>query len=366
MSNAAHRPRLEHIDGLRGIAALMVLYQHLLEYVGSMAPAGSWVQRHLDWTLDYFDLGKLGVVAFFAISGFIVPYSFAGTSPRLGFVISRFFRLYPAYWLSLLVAIFVLPMFGASMIPMKQALANATMLPSLWHQEFVLGVYWTLTIELAFYAMCFALFCFGKLYSTSVLAGMFTVMLVVAMIGAVLRSNHLGGVPAAAPLYLAVMLYAACMRLAIIEGDRQAKRWSPAMLMALLLAIPVVWATAYTDHSHKESVMAAVLAMDVALLLFLFTVTRRAFSTRALGYAGAISYSIYLFHPIALEAATFLAAERDWPVAGFVLIGATLAGTFLGAALVYRLLERPAIRLGRHVQRSLSERAVAHYDLGRI
>lgn len=366
MTNAAHRPRLAHIDGLRGIAALAVLYQHLLEYAGSMAPAGSWIQRHLDWTLDYCDFGKLGVVAFFAISGFIVPYSFAGTSPRLGFVISRFFRLFPAYWLSLLAAIFVLPMLGAPTIPVKQVLANATMVPSLWHHDYVLGVYWTLTIELAFYAMCLALFCLGKLHSTRVLAGMFAGMLAVATVGAILRSNHLGGVPAAAPLYLAVMLFAACARLAVIDGDRQAKRYSVVMLSALLVAIPMVWATAYTDQSHKESVLAAVLAMEVALVLFVFSVTRRTFSIGSLGYVGSISYSIYLLHPIALEAGTFLAADRDWPAAAFVLVIATLAATFLSAALVYRMLEQPAIRVGRRLLTRLSERPVPHFRLGSI
>jgi len=100
--------RLAYIDGLRGVAALMVVVQHGMETAFSHAPADSALRQVVKLVfLDDFNIGRVGVVAFFCISGFVVPFSFAGPAPLRAFVVSRFFRLYPAYWLSILCAVIV-------------------------------------------------------------------------------------------------------------------------------------------------------------------------------------------------------------------------------------------------------------------
>lgn len=55
------------------------------------------------------DLGRIGVVVFFAISGFIIPTSLNHRSlhPVRKFLISRLFRLYPLYWISIILGIAV-------------------------------------------------------------------------------------------------------------------------------------------------------------------------------------------------------------------------------------------------------------------
>jgi peptidoglycan/LPS O-acetylase OafA/YrhL len=351
--------RLQHIDGLRGLAALLVLYQHLVEYLGRAAPAGSWAQLHSDWTLANLDLGKLGVVLFFAISGYIVPFSFGGTRPRLGFVLSRFFRLYPAYWLSIAAAALVLPLLGAPAFPARQLAANATMLQRLFGQPDVLGVYWTLLIEVSFYALCFALFCAGRLRSPRVLALVFGLALSLAVAGALLRSEGGPAAPVGLPLYLAIMLFGACLRLATLERDPRARRYAAPMLAILLMVIPLAWATAYDAHDHKEAVLADITAMCLGLLLFVYAVLRRALGWRPLMQAGAISYSVYLFHPLALEVALQLAARLAWPAGGWVQTAATLVLTLGVSWLVYRHVERPSILLGRHVLSALVGRSAA-------
>jgi len=47
--------------------------------------------------------GGLGVLLFFAISGYVIPNSLRGTRVRglKRFVIHRFFRLWPTFWLCL-------------------------------------------------------------------------------------------------------------------------------------------------------------------------------------------------------------------------------------------------------------------------
>ena len=87
--------RLDHIQGLRGLAALVVIIQHGLEIVqrSGLQPFGRF--------LEALNLGRFGVVLFFLISGLVIPYSFRGETPLRNFAISRLFQLYPAYWLSI-------------------------------------------------------------------------------------------------------------------------------------------------------------------------------------------------------------------------------------------------------------------------
>jgi peptidoglycan/LPS O-acetylase OafA/YrhL len=341
--------RLAHLDGLRGLAALLVLYQHLVEYCAAAAPADAWAQAHLAWLFGYLDLGKVGVVAFFAISGFIVPFSFGASQARTGFVLSRVFRLYPAYWLSLLLAAWLLPQLGEIDFSAVQLVANTTMLQTAFRQPNVLDVYWTLFIELVFYAMCLAVFSAGRLGSAKAIFCIFSALLVAAMGGAVARHAGQPGIPAALPLYLAVMWFAACLRLAVLHGDAQARQLCRVMLPMLLLAIPAVWATAYDDNSHKESVLADISAFYLALLLFLGCVKRRWFTPGWLVYVGGISYSLYLFHPLMLELGAYWARPLAWPVSGLVQVVATLVLSFLLSHAVYRWVERPAVRLGKQL-----------------
>ena len=105
-----HQPgaRLAYIDTQRGIAALLVIWLHASEVFVQLpkAPSGGWL-FDLAWAVD---TGRIGVVLFFAISGFVIPSSLAAkdgettTHALKVFLIRRFFRLYPAYWVSVLAS----------------------------------------------------------------------------------------------------------------------------------------------------------------------------------------------------------------------------------------------------------------------
>ncbi|PZP32062.1 MAG: hypothetical protein DI603_11435 [Roseateles depolymerans] len=344
--------RLDHLDGLRGIAALLVLYQHLVEHWARAAPGATAIQAHLGWLYTYLDLGKVGVVAFFAISGFIVPASFRGESPRLGFVVSRLFRLFPAYWLAVVLAALLLPVFAGQPVSAAQALANLSMVPALWHQADLMGIFWTLRVEWVFYALCLLLFTLGGIRSATVTRGLGLALLAFALLAGLLRGQGLAGVPVALPLYLAVMLFGHLMRLTLLQQDAQARRHWPRQLLALCVLIPLCWALAYDDATHKESVLADCSAFLLGLALFVCCVTQRRFAAPLLAWLGRISYGVYLFHPLAL--AVFIASWQQplWPGDQLALRALlALAATLLTAQLVLHGLELPATRLGRRLLR---------------
>lgn len=347
--------RLQHLDGLRGVAALLVVYQHLVEYAGRMAPSGGWVSAHLAHLLGYMDLGKAGVIAFFALSGFVVPLSFRQPAlPRLSFALSRVFRLYPAYWVSLALAALLLPALGLGGVSAAQLAANATMVQLLLGQADVVSVYWTLLIELGFYASCVLVYSLGGLQSPRWCVGMACALLALALGGSLLRGQVSPLVPVGAPLYLALMWYCAAVRLWLLERVPGARRCCLLALPLLLALFPLAWSMAYDDHTHRESVLAVVTGFYAGLALFFWCVLRRAFDAPLLVRAGALSYGLYLFHPLALDVAHTLARGLAWPQRLAALALVTVLLSFAAAWLVRRGVELPGIALGKRLARRLA------------
>jgi peptidoglycan/LPS O-acetylase OafA/YrhL len=103
--------------------------------------------------------GWIGVQIFFVLSGFVIANSADGTN-WLRFIRNRFLRLYPAAWVCALIAV----------IPMTMAQAGSDPVGAMFVHSLILGAggpylataYWTLPIELAFYATVALLLFFGQ------------------------------------------------------------------------------------------------------------------------------------------------------------------------------------------------------------
>lgn len=146
--------RVELVDYARGLAAFAVVFFHYF-YNGiangkiesvSAIPVISEIARY----------GYLGVDVFFMISGFVIANSAVGKSAR-DFAVGRAVRLYPAFWVAMIITTGFIVVLGGSQMSVtpQQFLANATMVPQVFRQPFVDGAYWTLAYELAFYFFVF-------------------------------------------------------------------------------------------------------------------------------------------------------------------------------------------------------------------
>ena len=129
--------RLLEIDSLRGIAALSVLFFHF----------------NL-WHTSFLKYGCLGVDLFFMISGFVIFMSISKTANLKDFWFARFNRLFPAYWLSLIIAVVSFRIFSTFSFhqPLNFILGNFLMMQPLFKTTNLVDAYWTLYIELGFYA----------------------------------------------------------------------------------------------------------------------------------------------------------------------------------------------------------------------
>ncbi|WP_068072784.1 acyltransferase family protein [Novosphingobium lentum] len=344
--------RLVSVDAIRGIAALSVVMGHSLEEAIRLLPGSSAVRAGVSAVVvEYCNFGRIGVVAFFLVSGYVIPFSFSHRNPLRSFVIARFFRLYPAYWVSIAGAILIALILGSQRPPPAMIAANITMIQAVLHQPNLIGVYWTLFYELVFYGLCFLAFTAKCLESPRYLLA---VVIVLCLLGSLSAGARQAGLAHEPPIGLFVFL--AMMHLGTLarlsdrgDGAMATQCYRGGLLIVLLAAGPIV-SVGFIQHASNERMIADVTGLYAGLALFLLLRSRPAVATPETRFLGKISYSLYLFHPlclvIAVAAATRIAAPFD---AVFVVLAIPL-GAIAVAALVQHLVEAPANRWGKVVR----------------
>ena len=132
---------------MRGLAALMVVVYHYSTWHTQSLGYSSTVPLFSFWK------GALGVELFFMISGFVIFMTLGNKSDITDFAISRFARLFPAYWVAVVftsILLFLAPIPGRE-ITLVQLAVNLSMLQKWLGVPSIDGVYWTLAVELSFY-----------------------------------------------------------------------------------------------------------------------------------------------------------------------------------------------------------------------
>jgi peptidoglycan/LPS O-acetylase OafA/YrhL len=141
--------RLHELDALRGFAALAVVLHHL-----ALGNAEAEV---------IFKYGATGVNLFFIISGFVIYLSISKINDWRDFVQNRFIRLYPTYWvcvtITAIVRLFTMSNESSTLDLIKQYLVNLTMYQYYLRVPDIDGVYWTLIVEICFYATITVFIC---------------------------------------------------------------------------------------------------------------------------------------------------------------------------------------------------------------
>lgn len=155
--------KINSLQYLRAIAAILVVYTHCLSFVGS----GKSFQASF-YHLKSF--GAIGVDIFFVISGFIISYvsvTMNGVQDALTFIKKRFVRINPNYYIaSLLALILRLISKPNESLPIDEIWMSIAIVPlfipetGIWKP--VLYVGWTLAYEWLFY------FVFAILISVSI------------------------------------------------------------------------------------------------------------------------------------------------------------------------------------------------------
>ncbi len=352
--NGKDERRLAYIDSLRAIAAILVLWTHVSELFTSVGPgaiASAWVH---DLTVP-INAGRLGVVAFFAISGFVIPFSvkLGHSHPVREFLLTRFFRLYPAYWLSIPFGILACQWLWNRPFTFGDFLVNLTMLEYFFDVRPAIGLYWTLAVEFVFYVCCAVLVATGNMtryrrIGVLVIAALAFHVLAVALTWRNGTSGWFG--PTQWLANLSVMFWGTLYR-AHLRGEATG-RFETACVLGIAAFFVVLYPLVFTLAIGVPLVHT--IGYSLGVLLFIVGTRFVRFEWRPLPWLGLVSYSLYLFHPVVfavvLRGLIRLPPDswwRSWHLGAYVLAILALASAV--AALVYYCVERPGIRLGRRL-----------------
>jgi peptidoglycan/LPS O-acetylase OafA/YrhL len=361
--------RFANVDALRGVAAAVVVWMHGAEvFVGlpGVDGRGAWLHEFA----QEVNLGRVGVVAFFLISGYVIPHSLQG---ELGhalrqFMIRRFFRLFPAFWLSIPLAYLTVWTLWQRPFSVGDVVANLTMVPAVFGREAALGLYWTLETELVFYCLVTGLFVFGALRRPTVLAAMVVVFLALFVL-----QGRLPWLPkpevsqwAEMPYNLAVMFAGTLCRYAADDARRSGVasvvRWQADALAILAVCAVCALAAAHVILGKTVQVRTFGVAYLIGVALFVVTLATWKRPPEIFVWMGSISYSFYLLHPVVLyPLAWVLTFVHPWPAP--LGVGSLLlvlgAGSLALSALAYRWVELPAINHARRLTSASTERSAA-------
>jgi peptidoglycan/LPS O-acetylase OafA/YrhL len=344
--------RFGYIDTLRGLAALLVVWLHASHSFYNLSPATASRSYWLHDFIVSIDIGRIGVVVFFLISGFVIPFSIKPTSsaPIGSFAIRRLFRIFPAYWLSVPLAAFVFYWALGQPFGSRDLLVNLTLLQSFFGVRDAEGVYWTLPVELVFYGLCITLLLLRSLHAPRRIALLCAALMAVHAFGA---ATFWLGRPALTlehsfwALNLATMLWGTLYRFQP-SNDFIATLIFRGLGITIVAAMPLAttivgkWPPIYT------------VSYALGFIVFIIGVRFIRIESHITDWLGRISYSIYLFHPIIYQPMVTwlreLPATSAWRTQHLATyLAATILLTLAVATLIFRFVEEPMIRLGHRL-----------------
>jgi peptidoglycan/LPS O-acetylase OafA/YrhL len=364
--------RVPALDGIRGIAILLVLVSHSAVLTGKPLLGSS--------TLDGLaEGGYLGVDTFFVLSGFLITALLLSEEDRHGsvrfwmFYARRALRLFPA--LALLLAVYLLYTLatGRPLDPALQEIGYAAGYVTNWRMIYDYGSLqlagmehlWSLAIEEQFYLVwpAFLLLFLGlKRTATVAIAGLVTLIVVVIVWRAWLWQEALAHPPIGRLGYVLHVSLGTDTRVdSLLIGALAATLWvrrrTPSRGLGVAAWIGVATIAVFVVATSDASQVLFRGGFDLIALatacIVLATVDGRwrgirVLEARPLRVIGLVSYGVYLWHfPV------FFAVDRHFstlPDVGRLLLGYAL--TAAAAAGSWLLVEQPALRLKRRVERT--------------
>lgn len=340
---------LPGLNGIRAIAALSVVFSHINN------------------RLDYFklpkskllDLANFGVTIFFTLSGFLITYLLlkeketTGTIDIKKFYIRRILRIWPLYFIYLLIVIFLNDisavqwpiLFILLMIPnLRNSFAGVTNIAVGNHNlAYMVGHYWSLGVEEQFYAFwpwivkkSKQLLPFLILFPLAYLLVKVVLRLLDAPTGIITFFNY---------TRFGCLTIGALGAYMYFNNSSKFKYWLTqkwieifAWFVLVLVALNKFHLTSIIDHEIISVVSLVIIINQVDNPKRLFNLENKLFD-----YLGKISYGLYVFNPLVI----YLMA--------FIINPMGIENSFIKQITIY-LLVVPATILTAHVSYNYFEK----------
>ncbi|MBV1918384.1 MAG: acyltransferase [Sphingomonadaceae bacterium] len=322
--NLAGTAMLTNLQGLRALAAMLVVLYHAL-------------------TADVFGPGRFGVDIFFVVSGFIMVYATKQEFSGIRFLAKRLIRVVPLYWsLTLLVftvAVFAPHLLKATEVDFNQLIKSLLFIPfmksnGMVHPTLFLG--WTLNYEMFFYLLFSVFVVFPN--------RLHTVICVSTVIGFLVILGHVLDGSVVFEFYTnAIMLeFVAGMCLGLIS-DRLRLAPIPALALAVAGLAGAAMLDGLVTHENRGLLFSPFALLVVAAAVGVEKSGMR-LKNPLLLLIGAASYSLYLVHPYVIGLVEKLGIPASWLVAIILSVCA--------AIVILYAIERPANRILRGIMGS--------------
>jgi peptidoglycan/LPS O-acetylase OafA/YrhL len=345
--------RFVFVDGLRGIAALLVVLFHLYE---NLRPAVStWFPRTLAFGLEH---GRIGVDIFFALSGFVIAHSLRDGERSMRyfgrFALRRSIRLDPPLWVVIFlelmlirVSLMAYPSLGTHIPTFQEIVANMTYTQRFLGLPDVVPVFWTLTYEVQFY-----------------------VFLTLSVIGLAHLKDHRRLVGWAG--FTGMLLWSLALWLGVVASPLRGlfvDRWFQFALgvaawmvvasqlrseiFVAMLAVTSALSLVMTNGEHQWAAQTAVVTAAALAVAGRRGAMGTWLSARWLQFLGGISYSLYLIHEsVGWRLISLIKAVQGPnldPIFGSITYLAAIAGSVFAAWVLSIAIERPSLALAQRV-----------------
>jgi peptidoglycan/LPS O-acetylase OafA/YrhL len=364
-SSAARREksndRIPGLDGLRGLAALAVLLSHMANNKLYLLPG-----------LDFSGIGKPAVYLFFVLSSFLLTTQLWSRQPEelrngrfwLAYLLGRIARIWPLFLLYVATG-FITTQFGASILHgdgLPEPFGAREAVDALTLRRVSGSILWTVLVEFKFYLMLpliVGVMVFGLRKATVPCLGALATAVAACLLLIPRNTQPLDPIPV-------LSIFLTGMLAAVLHAQFQARppeRWNrcfeaaawlaAALFVCLIPAVASLLVRTRLPQGYMHEAFGTFSVLWLVLILGMLHGAgkmRRLLESKPLIRLGAVSYGLYLCHMSVLK--ILLWPRIPLPMSARAWLG--LVGALALAALLFRLVEAPALTFGGRLRRALT------------
>lgn len=340
------KTRIKSLDGLRGIAILLILFYHLLNF--------GFLSR-------LFQQGWSGVELFFVLSGFLITGILLDTKNEKGwyksFMARRALRIFPLYYSVLIVFAFVAPLSNATNWFAKHQFwfwahaSNVFILYEGFHKP--LGHFWSLATEAQFY-LIWPLFVY-ILKPKGLLATTILLLAVPIICRAIYTGQEIVyGLPLAR---LDGLLIGSMLAVVIRIYKDQLFKYIDAIFISsivLLIAYFLYHWNNYMKMLHESFAITVISLFFGAFLVMTLKSESmaKALSNKTLVFFGKYSYGMYVYNSIIYHYFNWAGVDRLSPNMKLLAYTGAFILTIIVSYASYHILEVKFLRLKKYTAKS--------------
>jgi peptidoglycan/LPS O-acetylase OafA/YrhL len=317
---------IPNLDFGRGLAALTVCLFHAAGFRFPDQQIGE-----LGWVSKVILNGHGAVILFFVLSGFVLRVSLENRKKfqlftiSTNFLIARIFRLFPVIVATVFVFALIAMLVSGQAVQLIDLIRNAVLLDIT-----INSVFWTLQVEVLGSALILIAFLVER---------QFGFWLVPIMTGCLLPLSFAGST---APVYSGLLYTFLCGYLVATIPKRPT---NTRQLLAILLVAGIAFYAANAfGYVYKQWLLLITAAAASGIVYALSHLSQ--IQPAPAHWLGALSYSFYALHPIAIDMAQFICSTNIPLMLVTVLLSITMA-----IPMMY-FVERPGILLGKLITRA--------------